>query len=29
VANWLDVNTDTMTYDVAGRRWYLAAHVAW
>ncbi len=29
VANWLDVNTDTMTYDVAGRRWYLAAQVGW
>jgi iron complex outermembrane recepter protein len=29
VANWLDVNTDTMTYDVTGRRWYLAAHLSW
>lgn len=29
VANWLDVNTDTMTYDVAGRRWYLSARLNW
>lgn len=29
VANWLDVNTDTMTYDVAGRRWYMGAQVNW
>jgi iron complex outermembrane receptor protein len=29
VANWLDVNTDTMTYDVSGRRWYLTARLSW
>lgn len=29
VANWLDVNTDTMTYDVSGRRWYLTARLTW
>ncbi len=29
VINWLDVNTDTMTYDVAGRRWYLALGMNW
>lgn len=29
VANWLDANTDTMTYELAGRRWYLAAQVTW
>jgi len=29
VANWLDVNTDTMTYDVTGRRWYLTARLTW
>ncbi len=29
VINWLDVNTDTMTYDVAGRRWYLALEMNW
>ncbi len=29
VINWLDVNTDTMTYDVAGRRWYIALTLNW
>lgn len=29
VANWLDVNTDTMTYDVTGRRWYFTARLTW
>lgn len=29
VANWLDVNTDTMTYDVAGRRGYITARLNW
>lgn len=29
VINWLDVNTDTMTYDVAGRRWYVALTFNW
>lgn len=29
VTNWLDVNTDTMTYDVAGRRGYIAAQIKW
>ncbi|GMU68354.1 MAG: hypothetical protein AMXMBFR37_06870 [Steroidobacteraceae bacterium] len=23
VASWTDANTDTMTYDLAGRRWYM------
>lgn len=23
VASWIDANTDTMTYDLMGRRWYL------
>jgi iron complex outermembrane receptor protein len=25
VASWTDANTDTMTYDLLGRRWYLRA----
>ncbi|WP_082191580.1 TonB-dependent receptor [Cellvibrio sp. pealriver] len=29
VSNWLDTNTDTMTYDQAGRRWYLGATIKW
>ena len=29
VRSWLDVNTDTMTYDVAGRRWYLGLNYLW
>jgi iron complex outermembrane recepter protein len=29
VASWLDVNTDTMTYDVAGRRGYITARLTW
>ncbi len=29
VANWIDGNTDTMTYDLAGRRWYLALGMNW
>lgn len=29
VRNWLDVNTDTMTYDVQGRRWYLKSTFRW
>lgn len=24
IASWIDANTDTMTYDLAGRRWYLS-----
>ena len=27
--NWLDANTDTMTYDLLGRRWYLRAGYRW
>jgi len=23
VASWTDANTDTLTYDLLGRRWYL------
>lgn len=29
VRSWLDVNTDTMTYDVQGRRWYAKATYRW
>lgn len=29
VSNWLDTNTDTMTYDQAGRRWYLGTTIKW
>lgn len=29
VRNWLDVNTDTMTYDVQGRRWFIKAAYHW
>jgi outer membrane receptor protein involved in Fe transport len=25
VASWTDANTDTMTYDLLGQRWYLRA----
>jgi outer membrane receptor for ferrienterochelin and colicin len=25
VASWTDGNTDTMTYDLLGQRWYLRA----
>jgi outer membrane receptor for ferrienterochelin and colicin len=25
VSSWTDANTDTMTYDLLGRRWYLRA----
>jgi outer membrane receptor protein involved in Fe transport len=25
VASWIDANTDTMTYDLMGRRWYMKA----
>jgi iron complex outermembrane recepter protein len=23
IQSWTDANTDTMTYDLLGRRWYL------
>lgn len=29
ISNWLDTNTDTMTYDQAGRRWYMGMQIKW
>lgn len=29
VRNWLDANTDTMTYDMQGRRWFINARYHW
>jgi iron complex outermembrane recepter protein len=27
--NWLDANTDTMTYDLLGRRWFIQSSYRW
>lgn len=29
VRNWLDANTDTMTYDLLGRRWFIQSSYRW
>lgn len=29
VRNWIDANTDTMTYDMQGRRWFIKATYRW
>jgi outer membrane receptor protein involved in Fe transport len=29
IRNWLDANTDTMTYDLLGRRWFIKSTYRW
>jgi iron complex outermembrane receptor protein len=29
IQSWTDANTDTMTYDLLGRRWYAKATYRW